>query len=51
MSQQLTGKTVIITGAAGGLGRAFALGFAREGANLVIADMNAAGAAETVALV
>ena len=51
MSLQLTGKTVIITGAAGGLGRAFALGFAREGANLVIADMNAAGAAETVALV
>lgn len=51
MSQQLTGKTVIITGAAGGLGRAFALGFARVGANLVIADMNAAGAAETVALV
>lgn len=51
MSQQLAGKTVIITGAAGGLGRAFALGFAKEGANLVIADMNAAGAAETVALV
>ena len=51
MSLQLTGKTVIITGAAGGLGRAFALGFAREGANLVIADMNAPGAAETVALV
>lgn len=51
MSLQLSGKTVIITGAAGGLGRAFALGFAKEGANLVIADMNAAGAAETVALV
>jgi NAD(P)-dependent dehydrogenase (short-subunit alcohol dehydrogenase family) len=51
MSQQLTGKTVIITGAAGGLGRAFALGFAKEGANLVIADMNATGATETVALV
>lgn len=51
MSLQLTGKTVIITGAAGGLGRAFALGFAKEGANLVIADMNTAGAAETVALV
>ncbi len=51
MSQQLSGKTAIITGAAGGLGRAFALGFAAEGANLVIADMNTAGAAETVALV
>ena len=51
MSQQLSGKTVIVTGAAGGLGRAFALGFAERGANLVIADMNTAGAAETVSLV
>lgn len=51
MSQQLSGKTVIVTGAAGGLGRAFALGFAERGANLVIADMNTAGAVETVSLV
>ena len=51
MSQQLSGKTVIVTGAAGGLGRAFALGFAGRGANLVVADMNEAGAAETVGLV
>ena len=51
MSQQLSGKTVIVTGAAGGLGRAFALGFAGRGANVVVADMNDAGSAETVALV
>lgn len=51
MSQQLSGKTVIVTGAAGGLGRAFALGFADRGANVVVADMNEAGSAETVALV
>ena len=51
MSQQLSGKTVIITGAAGGLGRAFALGFAERGANVVVADMNEAGSAETVALI
>lgn len=51
MSQQHSGKTVVVTGAAGGLGRAFALGFAERGANLVIADMNTEGAAETVALV
>ena len=51
MSQQLSGKTVVVTGAAGGLGRAFALGFAERGANVVIADMNIEGAAETVALV
>lgn len=51
MSQQLSGKTAIITGAAGGLGRAFALGFASRGANVVVADMNEAGSAETVALI
>lgn len=51
MSQQLSGKTVIITGAAGGLGRAFALGFAGRGANVVVADMNVEGANETVKLV
>jgi NAD(P)-dependent dehydrogenase (short-subunit alcohol dehydrogenase family) len=51
MSLQLIGKTAIITGAAGGLGRAFALGFASRGANVVVADMNEAGSAETVALI
>ena len=41
------GKVVIITGAALGMGRAAAVEFAREGANVVIADVNpsAAGAA------
>ncbi|MGV1033976.1 MAG: SDR family NAD(P)-dependent oxidoreductase [Microbacteriaceae bacterium] len=47
----LSGKTVIVTGAAGGLGRAFALGFAGRGANVVVADMNETGSAETVAMV
>mgnify|MGYP002655073445 FL=1 len=51
MSLQLSGKTVIITGAAGGLGRAFALGFAERGASVVVADMNEAGSAETVSLI
>jgi NAD(P)-dependent dehydrogenase (short-subunit alcohol dehydrogenase family) len=51
MSQQLSGKTAIITGAAGGLGRAFAIGFASRGANVVVADMNEPGSAETVALI
>ena len=43
------GKTVIITGAASGIGRATALIFAREGANVVCADINEAGAKETAA--
>lgn len=33
------GRTVIITGAAGGLGRAYALAFAAEGANVVVNDI------------
>ncbi len=40
-------KVVVITGAAGGLGRAFAEGFADAGAKLVVADIDAAGAAQT----
>ncbi len=41
------GKTIIITGAASGIGRAAALIFAREGANVVCADINEAGARKT----
>jgi NAD(P)-dependent dehydrogenase (short-subunit alcohol dehydrogenase family) len=41
------GKAVIITGAASGIGRATALIFAREGANVVCADLNEAGARKT----
>lgn len=44
-------RTVLITGAAGGLGRAFALGFASRGYQVVVADVNLAGAQETAALV
>ena len=45
------GKTIIITGAASGIGRATALIFAREGANVVCADLNETGAKETAAQV
>jgi NAD(P)-dependent dehydrogenase (short-subunit alcohol dehydrogenase family) len=43
------GKTIIITGAASGIGRATALIFAREGANIVCADVNKQGARATAA--
>jgi 3-oxoacyl-[acyl-carrier protein] reductase len=43
------GKTIIITGAASGIGRATALIFAREAANVVCADVNEKGAKETAA--
>jgi 3-oxoacyl-[acyl-carrier protein] reductase len=41
------GKTILITGAASGIGRATALIFAREGANVVCADINEKGVRET----
>jgi NAD(P)-dependent dehydrogenase (short-subunit alcohol dehydrogenase family) len=43
------GKTIIITGTASGIGRATALIFARERANVVCADMNENGAKQTAA--
>lgn len=47
---QFAGKTVIVTGAAGGLGRAFAQGFAAAGARLVVADIDESGVRETASL-
>jgi NAD(P)-dependent dehydrogenase (short-subunit alcohol dehydrogenase family) len=41
-------RIAVITGAGSGIGRASALEFAREGARVVVADINAAGAQETV---
>lgn len=41
---------ILITGAASGLGRALALAWARRGARLLIADLNAERGAESVAL-
>lgn len=49
MEQLLTDKTVIITGAASGMGRSGAEIFVRHGANVVVADINGAGAEEVAA--
>ena len=52
-SSRLTGKRAVITGADSGIGRAVALAFAREGADVVLSYLEAeeADADETVGLV
>jgi NAD(P)-dependent dehydrogenase (short-subunit alcohol dehydrogenase family) len=47
MSGQLAGKAVLITGGASGIGRAAAAACAREGARLVLADVDEAGGRAT----
>lgn len=49
--QELEGKVALVTGAAMGIGRAAALRFASEGAQVVVADVDVRGGRETVDLV
>lgn len=44
---KLTNRVAVITGSASGIGRASALEFAKEGAKVVVADINLSGARET----
>ena len=46
---KLAGKVAIVTGAAGGIGRATALAFAREGAKVMAIDLKVAEGKETAA--
>lgn len=44
--RELKGKTVLVTGAASGIGKETALAFAREGCTLLLADINETGLEE-----
>jgi NAD(P)-dependent dehydrogenase (short-subunit alcohol dehydrogenase family) len=47
MTADMSGKSVLVTGAASGLGRATAIALAKAGADLCLADINADGLAST----
>ena len=47
----LSGKTVVITGAASGIGRSLAINMAEEGCNLALVDVNEAALEETATAV
>src|SRR5918996_5900348 len=49
MGDRLAGKTCIVTGAGGGIGRAVALAFAAEGASVVVNDVDKDAAEQVVA--
>jgi NAD(P)-dependent dehydrogenase (short-subunit alcohol dehydrogenase family) len=48
---KLEGRTAVITGAGGGIGRAIALSLARRSCHLALADIDEAGLAETAEIV
>lgn len=51
MPGSLEGKTALVTGGGSGIGRAASLAYAKDGARVVVADVNVEGGEETVQLI
>lgn len=51
MAGMLDGKAALVTGGARGIGRATAVAMAREGARVLVSDLNEDGIAETVGII
>jgi NAD(P)-dependent dehydrogenase (short-subunit alcohol dehydrogenase family) len=51
MAGRLAQKVALVTGGSSGIGRASALVFAREGAKVIVSDLDVAGGEETVRLI
>ena len=48
MAGNLDGKTALVTGGGSGIGRAASLAYAREGARVVVVDVNVESGEETI---
>src|SRR5262245_57606301 len=51
MAERLLGKVALVTGGSSGIGKASSLAFAREGAKVVVSDINVAGGQATTRLI
>lgn len=51
MARRLEGKVSLVTGGSSGIGRASALAFAREGAKVIVSDVDISGGDETVKMI